>query len=69
MNSENRITCYSMINEALTRRPMSREEIRSLALKHGFHLKEQMDGTMDLNEYVYAFVYAILAVPEPEGKP
>ena len=34
---------------------MNKEQIKHLALYNGFKLKEQPDGTMDLNPYVYDF--------------
>ena len=34
---------------------MTNDEIRALALSHGFTLRPQPDGLMDLNPYVYAF--------------
>lgn len=34
--------------------------IKALALSNGFKLKEQPDGTMDLNPYVYDFAEALL---------
>lgn len=39
---------------------MDKEQIKALALKHGFKLKEQPDGTMDLNPYVYEFAEALV---------
>jgi hypothetical protein len=38
---------------------MTRDEIRDLALKHGFTLRQQPDGRVDLNEYVYEFAKAL----------
>jgi len=34
---------------------MTNEEIKNLALENGFKLKEQADGSLDLNPYVYEF--------------
>lgn len=34
-------------------------EIKKLALQSGFKLKEQPDGSMDLNPYVYEFARKI----------
>ena len=34
---------------------MDRQAIMSRALRHGFTLRQQPGGKMDLNEYVYAF--------------
>ena len=39
---------------------MTNEQIKHLALQNGFKLKEQPDGTMDLNPYVYDFAVALL---------
>lgn len=38
---------------------MDLEKIKELALANGFKLKEQADGSMDLNAYVYDFANAI----------
>lgn len=42
---------------------VSNEVIRKLALETGFALKEQADGEMDLNPYVYDFARALLSDP------
>ena len=34
---------------------MTNEQIREIALANGFKLKEQPNGEMDLNPYVYEF--------------
>lgn len=34
--------------------------VRELALSHGFKLKEQPHGDLDLNDYVYTFAYALM---------
>ena len=34
---------------------MSKKAVKKLALECGFKLKEQPDGSMDLNTYVYEF--------------
>ena len=34
---------------------MNKQDVKKLALECGFKLKEQPDGGMDLNPYVYAF--------------
>ncbi len=44
---------------------MNNAKIKALALQHGFKLKEQKGGEMDLNEYVYSFAWALLQ----NGKP
>ena len=38
-----------------------KEQIKELALRTGFKLKEQPDGSMDLNPYVYDFAQTLLA--------
>lgn len=49
---------------------MDIQKVKELALANGFKLKEQADGSMDLNAYVYDFANAIerevkaQAVPE-----
>ena len=40
--------------------PEFKERVRELALQYGFKLKEQPDGTEDLNPYVYEFAYALI---------
>lgn len=40
-------------------RPMTNDQIKEIALANGFKLKEQPDGGMDLNPYVYEFARAI----------
>ena len=39
---------------------MTNDQIKELALAHGFKLKEQPDGKMDLNPYVYDFARALI---------
>lgn len=39
---------------------MTNEQIKELALAYGFKLKEQSDGSMDLNPYVYDFARALI---------
>jgi len=39
---------------------MEQEQIKELALASGFKLKEQEDGSMDLNGYVYTFANALI---------
>lgn len=39
---------------------MKNEQIKELALANGFKLKEQPNGAMDLNPYVYEFAAALL---------
>lgn len=40
---------------------MTKDEIKNLAVECGFKLREQPDGGMDLNPYVYEFAYRLLA--------
>ena len=35
--------------------PPDRDAVREMAIIYGFKLKQQPDGRMDLNEYVYQF--------------
>lgn len=37
-----------------------KDRVRKMALKHGFKLKEQPNGRLDLNNYVYTFAYALM---------
>jgi hypothetical protein len=46
---------------------MNNERIKELALANGFKLKEQPDGTMELNTYVYEFAKALLEANYREG--
>ena len=39
---------------------MTNDGIRALALSHGFTLRPQPDGSMDLNPYVYAFARTLV---------
>jgi hypothetical protein len=39
---------------------MNKDQVRAIALQHGFELKEQADGTRDLHPYVYEFAQALL---------
>lgn len=45
---------------------MNNEEIRKIALAHGFNERMQPDGTTDLNAYVYAFARAMLEAGRSE---
>lgn len=47
---------------------MNKETIKELALANGFKLKEQPDGTMDLNPYVFEFAAALERVATAELK-
>jgi hypothetical protein len=40
--------------------PVTNDEIRRLALSHGLKVREQDDGRMDLNPYVYDFARTLL---------
>ena len=45
---------------------MNNEDIERIALTNGFKLKEQADGSMALNPYVFDFARALLsAAPTP----
>ena len=39
---------------------MTNDQIKEIALKSGFKLKEQSDGSMDLNPYVYDFARSLI---------
>lgn len=39
---------------------MTNDQIKELALANGFKLKEQPNGEMDLNPYVYDFAHALM---------
>lgn len=39
---------------------MTNDQIKELALAYGFKLKEQPNGEMDLNPYVYDFARALI---------
>lgn len=39
---------------------MTNDQIKEIALANGFKLKEQPNGEMDLNPYVYEFARALL---------
>ena len=39
---------------------MTNDQIKELALANGFKLKEQPNGEMDLNPYVYEFARALI---------
>ena len=43
---------------------MTNNQIKELALANGFKLKEQSDGTMDLNPYVYEFAQKLALTVE-----
>ena len=48
---------------------MNNEQIKHLALQNGFKLKEQPDGTMDLNPYVYDFARVLTSgVKSQQGR-
>jgi hypothetical protein len=42
---------------------VDKEIIKQLALDAGFKLKDQPDGSQDLNPYVYAFAKSLLSTP------
>lgn len=45
---------------------MEKYRITELALANGFKLKEQPDGSMELNPYVFDFAAALLAEKDAE---
>lgn len=47
---------------------LDKETIKELALANGFKLKEQADGSMDLNPYVYQFAAALERLATAELK-
>ena len=48
---------------------MEIQKIKELALANGFKLKEQADGSMDLNAYVYDFANAIEQAAKAQAVP
>ena len=48
---------------------MDIKKIKELALANGFKLKEQADGSMDLNAYVYDFANAIEQAAKAQAVP
>lgn len=48
---------------------MDIQKIKELALANGFKLKEQADGSMDLNAYVYDFANAIEQAAKAQAIP
>ena len=48
---------------------MNIEKIKELALANGFKLKEQADGSMDLNAYVYDFANSIELAAKAQAVP
>ena len=48
---------------------MDIQKIKELALANGFKLKEQADGSMDLNAYVYDFANAIEQAAKGQAVP
>jgi hypothetical protein len=47
---------------------MNKDQVKAIALKNGFELKEQSDGARDLHPYVYEFAQALLETA-PEAEP
>lgn len=43
---------------------MTNDQIKEIALANGFKLKEQPDGSMDLNPYVYEFAQKLALTVE-----
>ena len=48
---------------------MDIQKIKELALANGFKLKEQADGSMDLNAYVYDFANSIEQAAKAQAVP
>ena len=48
---------------------MDMQKVKELALANGFKLKEQSDGNMDLNAYVYDFANAIEQAAKAQAIP
>lgn len=46
---------------------MTNEMIKAIALRNGFKLKKQADGSFDLHSYVYDFARALLKEAENNG--
>lgn len=46
---------------------MTNDQIKEIALANGFKLKEQPDGAMDLNPYVYDFARALVILKLDEA--
>jgi len=46
---------------------LSRQEIKEIALKNGFKLRDQQDGSLDLNEYVYNFAQELISKCSASG--
>lgn len=47
---------------------MNNEQIKKIALDNGFKLKEQPDGSIDLNPYVYEFSRKLMVEAAREAK-
>ena len=48
---------------------MDIQKVKELALANGFKLKEQADGSIDLNAYVYDFANAIEQAAKAQAVP
>lgn len=48
---------------------MNEQQIKKLALANGFKLKEQANGNMDLNPYVYDFARALMQTAQQQWIP
>lgn len=46
---------------------MDKDTIKSLALAHGFTLRDQLDGTEDLNPCVYSFAASLIEMAKKEA--
>lgn len=48
---------------------MTNDDIKAIALANGFTLREQPDGSMDLNPYVYGFARAMFGAGFMASRP
>ena len=48
---------------------MTNDDIKAIALANGFTLREQKDGSMDLNPYVYGFARAMFGAGFMAARP
>lgn len=64
MISIHTLSCYPDTN--LSQNPDLKETIKEIALSSGFKLKQQPNGEMDLNNYVYDFAQTMLIASEQQ---
>lgn len=50
------------LRKEISGRALTRDDVKRLALSCGFKLKQQADGSQDLNNYVYEFASALREV-------